>query len=200
MSCAPYRSVSRHAGLKETNIFRKFSFDFYSQCVVSIFSHKSLRGVPHINGYLWSSSYAVSPKKPLGGVQFVLLFIGNHPMQHNYNCIHPNLSASHMSMVCVCIRESRVCVRVSHRQLYNGCVSTKLAVTSSLSTKDTALYKVSVLVSVLFHSLTTTVCMCVLVYVTVSEANFNLRYKPFVNVCHIETYVNFKLYPTITLD
>ena len=43
-------------------------------------------------------------------------------------------------------------------------------------------------------------------YVTVpekrdlNEANFILRYKPFKNVCHIETNVNFKLYWTITLD
>ena len=44
------------------------------------------------------------------------------------------------------------------------------------------------------------------IYVTVSEkrdlneANFILRYKPFKNVCHTETNVNFKLYRTITLD
>ena len=35
-----------------------------------------------------------------------------------------------------------------------------------------------------------------------NEANFILRYnyKPFKNVCHIETNVNFKLHWTITLD
>ena len=44
------------------------------------------------------------------------------------------------------------------------------------------------------------------IYVTVpekrdlNEANFILRYKPFKNVCHTETNVNFKLYRTITLD
>ena len=43
-------------------------------------------------------------------------------------------------------------------------------------------------------------------YVTVpekrdlNEANFILRYKPFKNVCHIETNVNFKLHWTITFD
>ena len=33
-----------------------------------------------------------------------------------------------------------------------------------------------------------------------NEANFILRYKPFKNVCHTETNVNFKRYRTITLD
>ena len=33
-----------------------------------------------------------------------------------------------------------------------------------------------------------------------NEANFILRYKPFKNVCHIETNVNFELHWTITLD
>ena len=33
-----------------------------------------------------------------------------------------------------------------------------------------------------------------------NEANFVLRYKPFKNVCHTETTVNFKLHWTITLD
>ena len=43
-------------------------------------------------------------------------------------------------------------------------------------------------------------------YVTVpekrdlNEANFILRCKPFKNVCHIETNVNFKLHCTITFD
>ena len=31
-----------------------------------------------------------------------------------------------------------------------------------------------------------------------NEANFILRYKPFKNVCHIETKPNFKLHWTIT--
>ena len=44
------------------------------------------------------------------------------------------------------------------------------------------------------------------IYVTVpekrdlNEANFILRYKPFKNVCHIDTNVKFKLHWTITLD
>ena len=33
-----------------------------------------------------------------------------------------------------------------------------------------------------------------------TEANFTSRYKPFKNVCHIETSVNFELHSTITLD
>ena len=33
-----------------------------------------------------------------------------------------------------------------------------------------------------------------------NEANFILRCKPFKNICHIETNVNFKLHWTITLD
>ena len=43
-------------------------------------------------------------------------------------------------------------------------------------------------------------------YVTVpekrdlNEANFILGYKPFKNVCHIDTTVKFKLHWTITLD
>ena len=33
-----------------------------------------------------------------------------------------------------------------------------------------------------------------------NEANFILRYRPFKNVCYIETNVNLKLHWTITLD